>query len=62
MDYDEDRSQIRTATAPRVMATLRNLAITILRLAGHASIAAALHHHARRPDRPLQTIMNCYRN
>jgi predicted transposase YbfD/YdcC len=59
MDYDEDRSQIRTASAPRVMATLRNLAITILRLAGHASIAAALRYHARRPDRPLRTIMKC---
>jgi hypothetical protein len=45
--------------APRVMATLRNLAITILRLAGHASIAAALRYHARRPDRPLRTITNC---
>ena len=41
MDYGEDRSQIRTASAPRVMASLRNLAITILRLAGHAGIAAA---------------------
>jgi predicted transposase YbfD/YdcC len=59
LDYDEDRSQVRTASAPRVMATLRNLAITILRLAGHPSIAAALRHHARRPDRPLRTIMNC---
>ena len=59
LDYVEDRSQIRTASAPRVMATLRNLAITILRLAGHASIAAALRYHARRPDRPLQAIMNC---
>ena len=59
LDYDEDRSQIRTASAPRVMATLRNLAITILRLAGYTSIAAALRHHARRPDRPLQTIMKC---
>jgi predicted transposase YbfD/YdcC len=59
MDYDEDRSQVRTASAPRVMATMRNLAITILRLAGHASIAAALRYHARRPDRPLRTIMNC---
>jgi hypothetical protein len=36
-----------------------NLAIAILRLTGHASIAAALRHHARRPSRPLQTIMNC---
>jgi predicted transposase YbfD/YdcC len=59
MDFDEDRSQTRTASGPRVMASLRNLAITILRLAGHASIAAALRHHARRPDRPLRTIMNC---
>jgi predicted transposase YbfD/YdcC len=59
MDYDEDRSQVRTASGPRVMATLRNLALTILRLAGHASIAAALRHHARRPGRPLRTIMNC---
>jgi len=59
LDWDEDRSQVRTASAPRVMATLRNLALTILRLAGYASIAAALRHHARRPDRPLRTIMNC---
>jgi len=59
MDYDEDRSQVRTASGPRVMASLRNLAITILRLTGHTSIAAALRHHARRPSRPLQTIMNC---
>jgi predicted transposase YbfD/YdcC len=59
MDYDEDRSQVRTASGPRVMATLRNLALTILRLTGHASIAAALRHHARRPGRPLRTIMKC---
>jgi hypothetical protein len=39
LDFDEDRSQIRTASAPQVMAALRNLAITILQLAGHASIA-----------------------
>ena len=59
LDYDEDRSQVRTASAPRVMATLRNLAITILRLSGHASIVGALRYHSRRPDRPLRTIMNC---
>jgi predicted transposase YbfD/YdcC len=55
--YGEDLSQIRTASGPRVMATLRNLAITILRLAGATSIAAALRHHSRRPGRPLQTLM-----
>jgi predicted transposase YbfD/YdcC len=57
--YDEDRSQIRTANGPHVMASLRNLAITILRLTGTTNIAAALRHHARRPNRPLQTIMTC---
>jgi predicted transposase YbfD/YdcC len=58
-DFDEDRSQVRTAAGPRVMASLRNLAITVLRVAGATSIAAALRYHARRPDRPLRTIMNC---
>ena len=57
--YDEDRSQIRTANGPRVMASLRNLAITVLRLTATTNIAAALRYHARRPDRPLQTIMTC---
>ena len=59
LDFDEDRSQIRTASGPQIMASLRNLAITILRLAGATCIAAALRYHARRPGRPLQTIMNC---
>ncbi len=59
MDWDEDRSQIRTGSGPRVMASLRNLAITVLRLTGQPSIAAALRYHARRPGRPIQTIMNC---
>jgi predicted transposase YbfD/YdcC len=57
--YDEDRSQVRTGNGPRVMASLRNLAIAILRLTGHASIAAGLRYHARQPGRPLKTIMQC---
>jgi predicted transposase YbfD/YdcC len=51
MDWDEDRSQVRTASGPRVMAALR--------LAGATSIAAALRYHARRPGRPLRTITTC---
>jgi hypothetical protein len=35
----------------------RNLVITILRLAGATSITAALRYRARRPSRPLRTIM-----
>jgi predicted transposase YbfD/YdcC len=47
--FDEDRSQIHTRNGPRVMASLRNLAISVLRLTGATNIAAALRHHARRP-------------
>jgi predicted transposase YbfD/YdcC len=56
--YDEDRAQIRTGNGPHVMASLRNLAITALRLTGTTNIAADLRHHARRPERPLQLIKN----
>lgn len=50
--FDEDRSQARTGNAPHVMATLRNTAISFLRLAGWTNIAAALRHHARHPPAP----------
>ncbi|WP_420497458.1 ISAs1 family transposase [Parafrankia sp. FMc2] len=55
--FGEDLSQVRTGNAPQVMASLRNLAITILRLAGTRNIAAGIRYHARRPERPLQTII-----
>jgi hypothetical protein len=51
--YAEDASQVRTGTAPRVMASLRNLAIAILRLHGAGNIAAALRRNARDATRPL---------
>lgn len=57
--YDEDRSQVRTGHAPHVMASLRNTAIGILRLAGWDNIAAALRHHARNPDRPITCALTC---
>lgn len=59
LDFDEDRSQVRTGNGPQIMAALRNLVVTILRLAGARNIAAALRYHARRPSRPLWTIMKC---
>jgi predicted transposase YbfD/YdcC len=55
--WDEDRSQVRTANGPQVMASLRNLAITILRLTGHTNIAAGLRHHAHNPIRALNALM-----
>ena len=39
VSFDEDRSQIRTAAGLQIMAALRNLAITALRLAGITDIA-----------------------
>ena len=54
--YQEDKSLVRTGNAPRVMATLRSLAISILRLDGHANIAAANRHHARDPQRTIKLL------
>jgi hypothetical protein len=56
--FAEDASQLRTGTAPQVMAgLLGNLAIGALSRAGPVNLAAALrHHHARDPIRPLATL------
>lgn len=54
--YDEVRHQLRVGNGPQVMATLRNTAISLLRLAGHASIAAALRHHAADSRRPITLL------
>lgn len=55
--FDEDRSQIRTGAGPHVMATLRNTAIGLLRLAGWTNIAYALRHHAHRPERVIELLL-----
>ena len=52
--YGEDAPRVRTRNAPRVMASLHNLAISILRLAGNTTIAAALRRTARNVTRPLR--------
>jgi len=57
--FDEDRSQARTGNSPHVMATLRNTAISLLRLAGWTNIAAALRHHARHPVGTALQVLNC---
>ena len=54
--FAEDNSQVRTGTAPQVMACLRNLAIGALNRAEPVNLAAALRHHARDPTRPLATL------
>lgn len=55
--FDEDRSQVRTGNSPRIMATFRSTAISLIRLAGATSIAAAIRHHARHPDEAINLTL-----
>lgn len=55
--FDEDRSQVRSGNSPRVMATLRNTTISLLRLDGCTNIAKALRHHARHPQEALAWVL-----
>jgi hypothetical protein len=54
--FAEDACQVRTGTAPWAMASLRNLAIAILRLRGWRNIAAALRRNARDATRVLPLL------
>jgi hypothetical protein len=54
--FAEDASQTRTGTAPRAMASLRNLAIGILHTRGDRNLAAALRRNARDATRPLALL------
>jgi len=56
MTYDEDRSQVRRGRRPHMMATLRNVAISLLRLTGAKHIAAGTRHLNRRAERPLRVL------
>jgi len=52
--WREDGSQVRRGNAPRVMASLRNIAITILRLEGETNIAKATRGARNYPHRALK--------
>ncbi|MBK1701314.1 hypothetical protein CKO22_10390 [Thiococcus pfennigii] len=54
--FDEDRSRIRTGNGPAMMATLRNFALSLLRLLGFSNIASGLRAFARAPHRALAAI------
>jgi hypothetical protein len=53
--FREDHSQVRTGTAPRALASFRNLAISAIRRAGRANIA-----HARRDLQIYDDAVNTY--
>jgi hypothetical protein len=54
--FDEDRCRIRKYAGAQVMASLRSLAISLLRLAGAVHIAPALRACARDLRRPLRLL------
>ena len=54
--YQEDKSQVRTRSGPRIMAALRNLAICALRLFGRTDVTEATRWAARSMDRPFTIL------
>lgn len=54
--FDEDRSRVRKFNGPQVMASIRNLAISLLRMAGASNIAQALRFCARLGSNLLRFI------
>ena len=54
--FGEDWSQVRTGSAPQLLAALRNLVIGILRLGGVKNISAALRHYGWKPWDTLTLI------
>ena len=54
--FAEDASRTRTVSGPRIMESLRNLAITVLRRAGHSNIAEGLRWASYNFDHPLSLL------
>jgi hypothetical protein len=54
--FDEDRSRVRKHAGPHVMASLRNLAISLLRIAGADNIAGAVRACGRKEHRALRLL------
>jgi predicted transposase YbfD/YdcC len=54
--YREDQPQIKTRSGPRIMAALRNLAISALRLAGRTDVTEATRWASRSMDRPFAIL------
>ena len=48
--FREDASQVKTGSRPRIMATLRNLVIGLIRQAGHTRIAATIRKIKNSPS------------
>lgn len=54
--YGEDHSRVRTGSGPRVMASLRNIAIAIHRLYGEKNIASATRRCCQKSTRAFSRL------
>ena len=56
--FDEDHHQLRTRNGPEIMAALRNLTISLIRLAhsAQAAIASTTRSLSRRPKRAISLL------
>ena len=54
--FREDASQIKTGSRPRIMATLRNLVIGLIRQAGHTRIAPTIRKIKNSPPLLLSIL------
>jgi predicted transposase YbfD/YdcC len=54
--YKEDKSQVRKGKIPEVMAALRNVAITLMRVEGATNIAAACRRYAAQPGLAMTAL------
>ena len=54
--FGEDKSQVRKGNLPQVLSALRNAAISLVRLAGHANVAAACRFYAAHPRQAVALV------
>ena len=52
----EDRSTVQAENGPKIMAALRNTAISLLRRAGFSTIAARLRYNSGHPHAALHVL------
>lgn len=53
----EDACRVRTASAPEILAAMRNATLTVLRAAGEPNIAAAFRHLAAVPQKAIELVI-----
>lgn len=52
----EDKSTVHLDNGPKIMAALRNTALSLLRRAGYSTIAARMRYHSTHPHAALQVL------